>query len=125
MRPEALVELTRAVDSYGPVEYFAIYEPPESANPTLQGQAIEADPAPPSVGWVPFTSTTSTFAARVAALKPDAPLLRLLTWTGGAWDHTSCLVLQGHTPFSLGKYLFTQLTLQRLRRLDAVSALWP
>ncbi|GAB7192723.1 hypothetical protein NUM3379_34320 [Kineococcus sp. NUM-3379] len=50
---------------------------------------------PAGYGWVPCVSTTSTFAARAGTLREDERLLTLCSLSGGDFDHTSCLTLQG------------------------------
>jgi len=52
------------------------------------------------VSWFRGVSTTSTFGARLGVLREDARLLRQLPYSGGAWDHTTCLTVQGRQPFS-------------------------
>lgn len=52
------------------------------------------------VHWYRGVSTTSTFGVRAGVLRADLRLLRLLPYTGGAWDHTTCLAVQGLQPFS-------------------------
>ncbi len=58
--------------------------------------AVELD----GIRWYHQMSTTSTFAVRVAALHHDLHLLRLVPFTGGAWDHATCQSLQGLQPFT-------------------------
>ena len=93
-RPEALVSLTDAAAdprSRG-VDYFAPY-----------GRAVEDDGRP--ARWGPVESTTSTFAVRVGALSQDERLLRLCAFSGGDFDYTSCLTLQGRPRFTLREVL--------------------
>lgn len=52
------------------------------------------------VRWYRSVSTTSTFGVRVGVLRQDLRLLRACPYTGGAWDHTTCLVVQGLRPFT-------------------------
>ena len=52
------------------------------------------------VSWFRGVSTTSTFGARLGVLREDARLLRQLPYSGGAWDHTTCLTVQGRQPFT-------------------------
>jgi hypothetical protein len=50
--------------------------------------------------WRRALSSTSTFGARVAALRQDGYVLPLcLASASGSWDHTTCLVYQGFPPF--------------------------
>ncbi|WP_369054196.1 hypothetical protein [Kineococcus terrestris] len=53
------------------------------------------------VRWVPHESTTSTFAARLGALRQDHRLMVLCCLSGGDFDLTTCLTLQGVPRFSL------------------------
>lgn len=84
-RPDCLSELVRAAQTHHRTDYFFPYS--------------EIEPAPartqPSLTWLAHRSTTSTFAVRVSALRGDELLLRLSSFTGGAWDHTSLLAVQG------------------------------
>ncbi|MCX6465947.1 MAG: hypothetical protein NTW05_20495 [Pseudonocardiales bacterium] len=52
--------------------------------------------------WFRIASTTSTFGLRRRALREDLRLLRLGALTGGAWDNSSCRMVQGFTPFDRG-----------------------
>lgn len=52
------------------------------------------------VTWFRAMGTASTFGVRLQVLREDARLLRMCPFTGGAWDTTTCLVLQGYQPFS-------------------------
>ena len=51
------------------------------------------------VTWFRGVSTTSTFGVRLGVLRADRHLLRTLPYSGGAWDHTTCLTVQGRQPF--------------------------
>jgi hypothetical protein len=51
------------------------------------------------VSWYRAMTTQSTFGVRVGVLEADRRLLRFVPWTGGAWDHASCLSYQGLQPF--------------------------
>jgi hypothetical protein len=53
--------------------------------------------------WFRAVSTTSTFAVRAGVLRQDGNLLRAAPYTGGAWDHTTCMAVQGAQPFSPGE----------------------
>lgn len=50
--------------------------------------------------WFRGMSTTSTFGVRLGVLRQDYALLRALPYSGGAWDHTMCLTVQGLQPFA-------------------------
>jgi hypothetical protein len=88
-RPESLVSLVDAAnDPRGAgADYFAPY-----------GDAVADDGRP--ARWAPLRSTTSTFAARVGALREDEGLLRLCAYSGGNFDFATCLTLQGRARFS-------------------------
>lgn len=49
--------------------------------------------------WRRIDSTTSTFGGRWDAVVRDVRLLQAVPWTGAAWDRTTCLALQGVTPY--------------------------
>lgn len=49
--------------------------------------------------WRRIDSTTSTFGGRTQRVVRDARLLRAIPWTGAAWDRTTCLCVQGVTPY--------------------------
>ncbi len=88
-RPGALVELMRAADCERDGDYFFPYS--------------ESPPQPTTGGtvWVPHPSTTSTLAVRVGTLANDERLLAICPFTGGAWDHTSCIAVCGEQPFGI------------------------
>ncbi|MCW2616114.1 MAG: hypothetical protein JWN08_3108 [Frankiales bacterium] len=98
--PTALQEVVQAARRWTAVDYFAVYGQPSTARPTTYGQQ-GPDSSASGQSWVPFDSTTSSFAVRVGALLVDHARLSLLPFTGGAWDHATCMVVQGRPPFSL------------------------
>jgi hypothetical protein len=51
------------------------------------------------VAWFRGVSTTSTFGVRMRVLREDHRLLSLIPFSGGAWDNTTCLAVQGRQPF--------------------------
>ncbi len=89
-RPEALVALVDAARDtrHADVDYFAPY-----------GQQVPDDGTP--TRWAPVGSTTSTFAVRVAALRQDERLMLLCALSGGDFDHSTCLTLQGKPRFGV------------------------
>lgn len=93
-RPEALVALVDAARDprHAAADYFAPYgeEVPDTGLP---------------VRWERLESTTSTFAARVHALREDERLLWLCALSGGNFDYASCLTLQGRRRFTLRELL--------------------
>jgi hypothetical protein len=93
-RPEALVALVDAAQdpANARADYFAPY-----------GEEVEDTGAP--VRWTPLESTTSTFAARVGAVREDERLLLLCALSGGNFDYATCLTLQGRRRFTLRELL--------------------
>lgn len=53
--------------------------------------------------WFRMMSTTSTYGVRGDALGADIRLLRFTPYTGGAFDHASCLTVQGMQPYTWGE----------------------
>lgn len=94
-RPEAFVELVDAFVRNPEASYLALYLG-ELAAREPAGSAAQRT----GTGWGPVTSTTSSFGVRHRVLDEDAALLRLMPFTGGAFDHTTCLTLNGHYPFT-------------------------
>lgn len=105
--PDAFVHLVEAAADLPGADYFSMYlgelEPREL-------EAVDASPprpargaavGPESLSWVPAVSTTSSFAVRSRLLLEDVALLRLMPFTGGAFDHSSFLALQRRYPFTL------------------------
>jgi hypothetical protein len=68
--------------------------------------------------WRNALSTASTFGARVAPLAADLTMMRLAMRTGGAWDHTTSLMLQGFMPYPIA-------ALMQSFRDAAVARSWP
>jgi hypothetical protein len=93
-RPEAFVELVDAFRRHPEAGYLALYLG------ELDAREHADHPAPAGAGWAPVTSTTSSFGVRHRVLDEDAALLRLMPFTGGAFDHTTCLTLNGRYPFT-------------------------
>ncbi|MEZ0493352.1 hypothetical protein AB2L28_14020 [Kineococcus sp. TBRC 1896] len=107
-RPDALVRLARAA-AQDRAEYLAPYG--IGTHDDVDGRAAgwrrprsgrgeESIPAD-VVRWVPHQSTTSTFAVRLGALREDHRLLVLCCLSGGDFDHTSLLAVQGVPRFTL------------------------
>jgi hypothetical protein len=111
-RPSAFASLmaAAAAPSMADADYFSLYG--GSAFDTSTGRlharprpqrGAAGDPSAVVVGdvrWYRGMSTTSSFGVRRRALVADARLLRLMPFTGGAWDRTSCLTAQGLRPFT-------------------------
>ncbi|WP_432544500.1 hypothetical protein [Kineococcus sp. SYSU DK002] len=106
-RPDALVSLLRSAAGHR-AEYFAPYG--VGTHDDIEGRvpqwrrprSARGEDAIPSsaVRWVPHESTTSTFAVRVGALREDHRLLVLCCLSGGDFDHTSLLAVQGIPRFT-------------------------
>jgi hypothetical protein len=110
--PRAFVELMAGASApaLADADYFSLYG--GSAFDTSTGRlharprpqrGAAGDPSAVVLGdlrWYRGMSTTSSFGVRRGALVADARLLRLMPYTGGAWDRTSCLTAQGLRPFT-------------------------
>ncbi|MEW1960175.1 hypothetical protein [Kineococcus sp. NPDC059986] len=107
-RPDALVSLDRAA-ALRRAEYLAPYgvgthddidgRVPQWRRPRAgRGEGSIPEQV---VRWVPHQSTTSTFAVRLGALRQDHRLLVLCCLSGGDFDHTSLLAVQGVPRFTL------------------------
>jgi hypothetical protein len=108
-QPRALNDLIAAADAYPDASYFALYAAIESRLPN--GERFD-DRVPskwpnPEIKrvnghpWDRALSTTSTFGARVKPLVEDRIMMHLAIASRGAWDHTTCLVYQGYTPYPM------------------------
>lgn len=117
---DALVALVAAVRATPNVDWFALSGPTQVHRLELS-RAQSAVPLPDSRrwggghatcvagrSWRRIDSTTSTFGGRPAAVRSSHWLLRLCPWSGGAWDRTTCLALQGATPYPW-RYLLSDL----------------
>lgn len=107
---DALSHLAAAAATVPQADYFALYSS-ESLDLTTSRRQPTARPEPGAEGdpgavvlgrvsWFRALSTTSTFGVRRGVLREDARLLRTCPFTGGDWDHTTCLVYQGYQPFA-------------------------
>jgi hypothetical protein len=117
-RPDAFVQLSRAVEEIASADYFALYtadgsewssthkSQPDLAVPDLP----EGRPFLDGFEWRRVRGTTSTFGVRGSALLEDQRLLRLGSMVGAPFDGATWHALQGVAPFSW-RYL--------LRDLDA------
>jgi hypothetical protein len=115
---DALVALASAVRAKPDVDWFALSGPTPLHRLELR-HAQSAVTLPRSHrwasaarvgqrGWRRIDSTTSTFGGRPSAVRSAFWLLRLCPWSGAAWDRTTCLVLQGATPYPW-RYLLSDL----------------
>lgn len=108
-RPDSLTTLVAATVAFPDADYFALYGSDALDKTSPRGRPVrrtapgaELDPDARTVGaatWFRAYSTTSTFAVRSPILLQDARLLRLLPYSGGAWDMATCLTYQGYRPF--------------------------
>lgn len=108
--PDAFVRLMAAVEELPDADYFSLHSPYAlddrggRRRPRARHQlGASGDPDAVRVGetrWFRGLSTTSTFGVRARCLRQDRHILRFAPFTGGAWDHTTCLMVQGLQPFS-------------------------
>jgi hypothetical protein len=109
-QPNAFRLLMEAVERIPQADYLSIFggkaldlAAPRSAPRALPrlGAGDTTDPIDvDGLQWFRGVSTTSTFGVRLGALREDRRLLRALPFTGGSWDHATCLSIQGLQPFS-------------------------
>jgi hypothetical protein len=105
--PHALNDLIAAAQAFPEASYFGLYALVGSRQPN--GSPSEdripprwPEPEPKLVHghpWRSALSTTSTFGARVKPLVEDRSMMQLAMRSGGAWDHTTCLMYQGFRPY--------------------------
>ncbi len=122
--PDALTVLRDGAEALPSASYFSLHSPYALDRSMGRRRPIErpelwsaGDPDAVSVGesrWFHGLSTTSTFGVRVGALLDDRRLLRTIPFTGGAWDHTTCMVVQGQRPFTLEELLPDLLPFRRV-----------
>lgn len=106
--PDAFVRLLEAAARVPEADYFSLYVGELTDRDVSQRSDSAARPVHPApdagagqtVDWAPAVSTTSSFGVRCRQLREDLGLLRLMPYTGGAFDHTTCLTLQGRYPFT-------------------------
>jgi hypothetical protein len=112
-RPDALERLLSAARLIPWASYFALYGTFPAPEAEMSGE--EDDVAPRGWRdqggatvhgqyWRHAVSTTSTFGARLPALRRDRRLFRLALYSAHAWDHQTCLAYQGYVPFR-GRWL--------------------
>jgi hypothetical protein len=112
-RPQAFVQLSRAADALPDAAYFALYASTPAHPAFGPGVPFEAPAgwraAPDAlVGdqrWVNVPSTASTFGARVGMLRSDLGIFKqgMIPYRTRLLDHETCLVYQGHLPYSVGE----------------------
>jgi hypothetical protein len=110
---ESLSQLQAAAGALARVDYLSMWGG-DALDPASPRSAPRARPERLSAGdpnalpidgvrWYRGMSTTSTFGVRVRALREDLRLLRAVPFTGGAFDRSTCLAVQGLQPFSWGE----------------------
>jgi len=124
-RPNAFLSLLEVAQRLTQAQYFSlnagelVYRPATPVSSDVTTDPAAAAPGQTAVDWVPSESTTSSFAVRVRQLREDAGLLRLMPFTGGAFDHATFLALQGRYPFTRDELR------QDLLPLEHPVAQWP
>jgi hypothetical protein len=107
--PNAFLALVTAARVCPDASYFGLYAQIGSKLPS--GNPLEENRVPDGwhgsepiyvLGhpWFRALSTTSTFGGRVRALIEDRLMMQIAMMTGGAWDHSICLMYQGFIPYS-------------------------
>ncbi len=117
-QPHAFGSLIAAADATPEAAWFALSGP---TPPRLLEARVAQGPVPYAplsrpggvldvggIGWRRIDSTTSSFGARTATARSQRLLLRLCPWSGAAWDRTTCLAVQGLTPYPW-RYLLSDL----------------
>ena len=107
-RPDALERLVAAARLIPWASYFTLYGsfPPlelemsgEDDSIALRGWRDRGGVTVHGHEWRHAVSTTSTFGARLPALRRDRRLFRMALYSARAWDHHTCLAYQGYVPF--------------------------
>jgi hypothetical protein len=121
-KPRAFVDLLAAAEAFPQASYFALYALIGEREPNgAQFEDVARIPGGWSESevklinghpWRRALSTTSTFGARVKALVEDYPIMKRAMYSGGAWDHTTCLMYQGFIPYPLKSLLHNLLASQ-------------
>ena len=130
---ESLSALAQAVDSHPDVDWFALSGPTPLQRLELR-RAQSAVPLPSprkwstdehdGHSWRRIDSTTSTFGGRPRAVRRAAWLLWLCPWSGAAWDRTTCLAIQGATPYPWRYVLHDLLPPSTPSRWASARVLW-
>jgi hypothetical protein len=122
-QPRAFVDLLAAAEAFPQAAYFGLYALIGTREPN--GTLFHDAPRVPrgwsesevtlvnGHPWRRALSTTSTFGVRVKPLVEDYPMMKRAMYTGGAYDHSTCLMYQGFMPYpakSLLECLFTRQT---------------
>ncbi|WP_419758718.1 hypothetical protein [Acidisoma sp.] len=118
-QPHAFVDLLAATEAFPEAAYFGLYALIGMREPN--GTAFEDVHRKPrgwsdsevtlinGHPWRRALSTTSTFGVRVQALVEDHAMMMRAMYTGGAYDHTTCLMYQGFTPYPMKSLVQTLL----------------
>lgn len=108
--PQAFGDLLKAAELFPQAAYFGLYaqigDRLPNGNPTDETRVpaswresevtlVNGHP------WRRGLSTTSTFGARVKPLLEDRRMMDMAMESGGAFDHTTCLMYQGHMPYPM------------------------
>jgi hypothetical protein len=101
-RPDAFGELLATAGSIPWASYFALYSGEDAVRPP--GWRDRGSAMVHGHEWSHAVSTTSTFGARLPALRRDRHLFRFAMYAAHAWDHQTCLAYQGYVPFR-GRWL--------------------
>jgi hypothetical protein len=108
-QPRAFVDLLAAARAFPQASYFGLYALIGTREPS--GKTFEDVARVPrqwSEGevtlvnghpWRRALSTTSTFGARVSSMVEDYPMMKRAMYSGGAYDHSTCLMYQGYLPY--------------------------
>jgi hypothetical protein len=108
--PNAFEALVAASEICPEASYFGLYA--QIGRKLPSGHPLEENRVPSTWSptepiyirghpWVRALSTTSTFGVRVKALLEDRRMMLVAMQTGGAWDHSICLMYQGYNPYDL------------------------
>ncbi|MGD0103345.1 MAG: hypothetical protein ABSC06_04830 [Rhodopila sp.] len=111
--PRALNGLITATKAFPDASYFALYAMFGSRMPNgdpstdrIPRQCSESEiTIVHGRPWRRTVSTTSTFGSRVKPLIEDRLTMQVAIRSGGAWDHTTCLMYQGLTPYPMSSLL--------------------
>jgi hypothetical protein len=112
-RPDALERLLSAARLIPWASYFALYGTFPAPEAETSGENDDVAPrgwrdqggvTVHSHYWRHAVSTTSTFGARLPALRRDRQLFRMALYSARAWDQQTCLAYQGYVPFR-GRWL--------------------
>jgi hypothetical protein len=107
--PHALSNLAAAAGACPDASYFGLYAMIGNRQPNglpSVDRVPKRLPAPQTTlvdghPWRRALSTTATFGARVRPLLEDRSMMKVAIYSGGAWDHTACLMYQGFQPYPM------------------------